>query len=54
MSEDEVPKEKNHHPPKPYWRTAHTDWKFWVVVFFLFAAIGIYVVSYDLVLVPHN
>jgi len=46
--------EKNHHPPKPYWRRAHTDWKFWVAVFFLFTALGIYIFSYDLVLVPHN
>jgi len=46
--------EKNHHPPKPYWRRAHTDWKFWVAVFFLFTALGIYIVSYDLILVPHN
>ncbi len=53
MAEDEAPKVKNYHPPKPYWRTAHTDWKFWVAVFFLFAALAIYIFSYDLVLVPH-
>jgi hypothetical protein len=46
--------EKNHHPPKPYWRRAHTDWKFWIAVFFVFTALGIYILSYDLVLVPHN
>jgi len=46
--------EKNFHPPKPYWRRAHTDWKFWVAVIFLFAALFIYIFSYDLVLVPHN
>jgi hypothetical protein len=54
----EHPTPESHKTPyqarPPYWRRAHTDWKFWVVVFFLFAALGIYIVSYDLVLVPHN
>ncbi len=55
MSEQEPSHEslKNQHPPKPYWRTAHTDWKFWIAVFCIFSALGIYIVSYDLVLVPH-
>jgi hypothetical protein len=47
-------KVKNHHPPRPYWRRAHTDWKFWVAVFFLFAALLIYIFSFDLVLIPRN
>ena len=46
--------EKNYHPPKPYWRRAHTDWKFWVAVFFVFAALAIYILSYDLVLIPRS
>jgi len=53
MSEQTNPEhEKNFHPPKPYWRRAHTDWKFWVVVLFLAAAIAIYVMTVDLSLVP--
>jgi len=36
----------------PYWKRAHRDWRFWVAVCFLFAAIAIYVVTVDLALVP--
>jgi hypothetical protein len=36
----------------PYWKRAHRDWRFWVAVFFLFAAITVYVVTFDLSLVP--
>ncbi len=53
-----APANESHKSPyqarPPYWRRAHTDWKFWVVVFFLFSALAIYIISYDLVLVPHN
>jgi hypothetical protein len=38
--------------PKPYWRRAHMDWRAWVAVTFLFAAIAIYVVTVDLSIVP--
>ena len=43
-----------YHADPPYWRRFHRDWKFWVAVFFIFAALAIYIISYDLVLVPHN
>jgi hypothetical protein len=55
---------KHHHHPDegphaavdpdrvPYWKRAHRDWRFWVAVFFLFAAITVYVVTVDLSLVP--
>ena len=53
-----APANESHKSPyqahTPYWRRFHHDWKFWGVVLFLFAAIAIYVVSFDLVLVPHN
>ncbi len=53
--EDPAPAhEKNAHPPKPYWRRMHTHWAFWVAVFCLFAALFIYIFSYDLILVPHK
>ena len=42
------------HPHRPYWKRAHTDWRFWVAVFFIFAALGIYVVTVDLSLVPRS
>ena len=52
----EHPTPESHKTPyqarPPYWRRAHTDWKFWVAVFFLFAALFIYIFSYDLILVP--
>ncbi len=37
----------------PYWKRAHKDWKFWVGVLFIAAAIIIYVLSLDLSTVPH-
>ena len=53
MSEETNPEhEKNHHEPKPYWRRAHTDWKFWAAVLFLAVAITIYVMTVDLSIVP--
>jgi len=36
----------------PYWKRAHRDWRFWVAVVFIFAALGIYVVTVDLSMVP--
>lgn len=39
---------------RPYWKHAHRDWRFWVAVFFIFAAIFVYVVSDDLALVPRG
>jgi hypothetical protein len=45
------------HPPHPqgipYWQRAHKDWKFWVGVVFIAAAIVIYVLTLDLSTVPH-
>lgn len=45
---------KNYHPPKPYWRRAHADWKFWIAVVFIFGALAIYIFSVDLALVPRH
>ena len=52
----------HHHPDEgphtpsdhsiPYWQRAHKDWRFWVGVGFLIAAIAVYVVTVDLSLVP--
>jgi hypothetical protein len=41
-----------HERRQPYWQRAHKDWKFWVGVVFLFAAIFIYVGTLDLSSVP--
>jgi len=37
----------------PYWKRAHKDWKFWVGVVLIFAAIAVYVLSLDLSTVYH-
>jgi hypothetical protein len=42
-----------HEQKKPYYLRAHKDWKFWVGVVFIAAAIAIYVLSLDLSTVPH-
>ncbi len=38
----------------PYWKRAHHDWRFWVGLCFMFAAIAIYVLSDDLAFLPHG
>ena len=43
-----------HHDEVPYWKRAHHDWRVWVGLFFMLAAITIYVVSDDLALVPRS
>lgn len=52
---EQGPHPKNvHHDPRPYWKRAHRDWRFWVAVFFIGAALFIYVTSVDLSLVPNR
>ena len=43
-----------HHHPDPYWKRAHTDWRFWVGFILMFAAITMYVMSDDLALAPRS
>ena len=38
---------------RPYWKRAHHDWRFWVGLVLMLAAITIYVMSDDLALLPH-
>ena len=42
------------HPQieSPYWRRAHLDWRFWIALVLMFAAITIYVLSDSLSLLP--
>jgi hypothetical protein len=42
-----------HHAPDPYWKRAHHDWRVWVGLLFMFAAITIYVLSNNLSFFPH-
>ncbi len=56
MSESRV---RHHQHPNlvnslPYWKRAHRDWRFWVALFLMFAAIAVYVVSDNLAFVPHD
>jgi hypothetical protein len=37
---------------RPYWMRAHRDWRFWIAVICIAAALGIYITSVDLSLVP--
>ena len=36
----------------PYWKRAHTDWRFWVGVMLMFIAMIVYVMSDNLALRP--
>jgi hypothetical protein len=47
-------RESIQHNPDPYWRRAHRDWKAWVGLFFMMAAITIYVLSNDLSFFGHR
>jgi hypothetical protein len=47
-------RESIQHNPDPYWRRAHRDWKAWVGLFFMMAAITIYVMSNDLSFFPRG
>jgi hypothetical protein len=43
------------HPqddPRPYWKRAHHDFRFWIGMVLMLAAITIYVISDDLSLLP--
>ena len=42
-----------HRDQRPYWKRAHHDWRVWVGLFFMLAAITIYVLSDDLAFLPH-
>ena len=39
---------------RPYWKRAHHDWRVWVGLFFMLAAITIYVMSNDLSFFPRG
>jgi len=42
------------HSVHPYWKRAHHDWRFWVGLVLMLAAITIYVLSDDLALLPRR
>jgi len=38
----------------PYWKRAHTDWRFWIGVLLMLAAMIVYVLSDDLAWQPSS
>ena len=44
----------DHQGQPPYWKRAHRDWKFWVALSLMLAAMVIYVMSDDLAFRPHR
>jgi hypothetical protein len=47
-------RESIRHEPDPYWKRAHHDWRIWAGLFFMFAAIAIYVMSDNLSFFPRG
>jgi len=47
-------RESIHHDPPAYWKRAHHDWRFWVGLVFMLAAITIYVMSENLSFFPRG
>jgi hypothetical protein len=47
-------RDSSHDGQSPYWKRAHRDWRFWVGLVFMFAAISIYVMSEDLAWMPRS
>ena len=44
----------NHEGQPPYWRRVHRDWKFWIALSLMLAAMAVYVMSDDLAIRPHR
>jgi hypothetical protein len=42
------------HDRAPYWKRAHHDWKFWVAIVLMLAAMAVYLKSNDLSVRPRN
>lgn len=38
--------------PRPYWKRAHRDWRFWIGLILMLAAMAIYVLSDNLAFLP--
>jgi hypothetical protein len=46
--------DEGHPALRPYWRRAHHDWRFWLAMVLMAAAISTYVMTQDLWLVPRG
>ena len=49
---EEGPHPSEAQQARPYWMRAHRHWRFWLAVFFIAAALFVYITSVDLSLVP--
>ncbi len=47
-------RERVHRGQSPYWKRAHRDWRIWVGLFFMLAAMTIYLLSEDLSFFPRG
>ena len=45
---------RSHQDHVPYWKRAHTDWRFWIGVLLMLASMIAYVLSDDLAWRPRN
>ena len=43
-----------HHADRPYWKRAHRDWRFWVGVILMLAAMSMFVMNRDLPWLPRS
>jgi hypothetical protein len=39
---------------RPYWKRAHRDWRFWIALLLMIAAMAVYVVSEDFAWLPRG
>jgi hypothetical protein len=46
-------RDTSHHAHDPYWKRAHRDWRVWVGVVLMLAAMMIYLMTDDLAWGPH-
>jgi hypothetical protein len=44
----------DHQGRRPYWTRAHRDWKFWIALSLMLAAMAVYVMSDNLAFRPHR
>ena len=44
----------SHHKLSPYWKRAHRDWRVWLGMFLMLAAIIYYIMSEDFSFAPHR
>jgi len=54
MHKPHVPHNNDNSDTRPYWRRAHHDWRFWIAMVLMVAAISTYVVTQDLSFRPNG